>query len=99
MDLLGFKLIVTPLLLLAASVAIRRWGDAMQRGATSNHPSSKLLQQTALGAAAYSGFEDVIRTLLAAGADLSRPGNHSGNSPREIAGAKGQSGAAKLLGA
>jgi hypothetical protein len=29
MDLLVFKLVVTPLLLLAASVAIRRWGEAV----------------------------------------------------------------------
>ena len=29
MDLLAFKLVVTPLLLLAASIAVRRWGEAI----------------------------------------------------------------------
>ncbi|WP_375760547.1 ankyrin repeat domain-containing protein [Corallococcus exercitus] len=71
----------------------------LQRGANPNHQAPKYLQYSALGVAAYSGWEEVIRTLLAAGADPSRPGNQHGDSPRAIAVERGQSGAAKLLGA
>ncbi|MHA7632482.1 ankyrin repeat domain-containing protein [Corallococcus sp. M7] len=71
----------------------------LKRGANSNHQSPKYLQYSALGTAAYSGFEEVIRALLAAGADPSRPGNQRGDSPGAIAVERGKSGAAKLLGA